>query len=682
MHESEELKRKLDQVVNSSDKLEGTEKAMWHTILSNLSDYQEEVLRDIAQQSKTISTKDISTVHCGISIPQKELTTGLHYLSVADDITYEDSDSNSDFTGLRTPEDDSKHKRDGKWYIIAVGYMDCEYDDLLSFCGRNRSYIGECSNGQFQYSLILKPTILQKEKELNAFFNSYPFEITTPYAPMLRRLVYIETLQEVDGDIDLKLDKNGLDCLRCGWRSVWNIEEPDSPVYVYNSGRYRFKLANGEYMILIGNIHDVVHFSGIESQNGQRYFDVITSNESIAKDSTLKIIVHDINVDSLNGHQGIILYSTPITKQADEYHRIYSRGDLTAFLHEYNAFVRFANVSTRYRPGLRVCAYERGYYLVFRNNKIGTKEYREALKYPKASEQQQQEILRQLSRLENSLSNISSVSYSDIESIKRDIEELKRKLASPSTAASSSEKEQQIIDILKNLAARVSAIESSQKSNSSNEEILECIRRIEADAENTKSELRSIHAELANKRDPVSIPQPTIPTPSKPVPQPRPTSYTPAPKTIINPTLDYVQSLIDGVTLLESNTSSISYELGKLKAGLLNVKKDGDFDDLEEIMNQIHDLIKKNVYDSDSKVSTDEWRFLEQFLLHSGYEPVPVKEGDSINPYRTYFERPIPATGGPADTIKQIQLIPFVLAYSDSGETEILKLCGKCTYYK
>ena len=65
-------------------------------------------------------------------------------------------------------------------------------------------------------------------------------------------------------------------------------------------------------------------------------------------------------------------------------------------------------------------------YLVFRNNKIGTKEYREALKYPKASEQQQQEILRQLSRLENSLSSISSVSYSDIDGIKRDIEELKR----------------------------------------------------------------------------------------------------------------------------------------------------------------------------------------------------------------------------------------------------------------
>jgi len=363
MHKSEELKRKLDQVVNSCDKLEGTEKAMWHTILSNLSDYQEEILRGIAQQSGAISTKEISTVQCGISIPQKELTSDLHYISVADDITYEDRDSNMDFTGPKTPEEDSKYKRDGKWYIIAIGYMDCEYDDLLAFCGRNRSYIGECSNGQFQYSLILKPTILQKEKELNDFFNSYPFEITPPYAPMLRRLVYVETLQEVEGDIDLKLDKNGLDCLHCGWRSVWNIEEPDSPVCVYNNGKYRFKLTKKEYMILLGNSPDVLAYSaGIDSQNGQRYFDVITSNESVAKNSTLKIIVHDINdIDSLNNHPGIILHPTPTNSQVSEQHRIYSRGDLTAFLHEYNAFVRFANVSTSYRSGLKVCAYERGY---------------------------------------------------------------------------------------------------------------------------------------------------------------------------------------------------------------------------------------------------------------------------------------------------------------------------------
>jgi len=79
-----------------------------------------------------------------------------------------------------------------------------------------------------------------------------------------------------------------------------------------------------------------------------------------------------------------------------------------------------------------------------------------------------------------------------IEAIRRDVEELKRKLitsGTASTAPSSSEKEQQIVEILKNLATRVSTIESHQNTNYANEEILEYIRRIEADAENTKNEL-------------------------------------------------------------------------------------------------------------------------------------------------------------------------------------------------
>ncbi len=321
-------------------------------------------------------------------------------------------------------------------------------------------------------------------------------------------------------------------------------------------------------------------------------------------------------------------------------------------------------------------------YFVFRKNKIGTKEFRDALKYPKAAEQQQQEILRQVSKLENSLSSISTVSYSDIEAIRRDIEELKRKLVTSGTASTappSSEKEQQIVDILKNLASRISTIESNQKSTSSNEELLDYIRRIEAE---TKRELQSLKSKIDRGGDSTPV-TPIKPTkPSEPIPQPRSKTYTPVNRTVVVPSSNYVQTLINGVTQLERSTSSISYELEKLKDGLLNVKKNGDFDDLEEVMNLIHDLIKKYIYDSDSKVSADEWKMLEQFLIHSGYEPIPVKEGDSIIPYRTYFERPIPASGGPTDTIKQIQLMPFVLSYSDCGETEVLKLCGKCTYYK
>lgn len=361
MHKSQELKKELDHLVQSCTMLEGTEKAMWHAILSNLSEYQEQVLHDIAQQASLMRLKPISTVQCGISFPKKELSRGLSYMSVADDITYDDCDSNTDFTGLKAVDTDSKYKQDGKWFIIAIGYMDCEYDDLSSLCGRNKSYTGICSNGQFEYSLVLKPTILQKEKELNDYFNEYPFEITLPYAPMLRRLVYIETLQEIEDIIDLRLEKNGLNCLRCGWRSIWNVEEPDSPVYTFNNGKYRFRLEANEYMILQGNTHDVIaHSLGDDPQNGQRYFDVVTSSENVAKDSVLKIIVHSINADAINSDSEI-MNPTPIIEQAAEQHRIYSRGDLTAFMQSYNTFVRFSDVSTRYKAGLKICAYERGY---------------------------------------------------------------------------------------------------------------------------------------------------------------------------------------------------------------------------------------------------------------------------------------------------------------------------------
>lgn len=362
MLKGEELKNKLGHLLQSCTALEESEKAMWHTILSKLSDYQEQVLRDIAKQAAPMPLKPISTVHCGISAPGRELSGGLHYMSVADDITYDDPDTDTDFTGISSADNDSKYKRDGKWFIIAIGYMECEYDELSSFCGRNKSYTGICSKGKFEYSLVLKPAILQREKELYNFFSEYPFEITLPYAPMLRRLVCIETLQEIDDIIDLRLEKNGLDRLRCGWRSVWNVEEPDSPVYTFNNGKYRFRLADNEYMLLRGAPGNVIsHSLGNDPHNGQRYFDVITRNESIARDSIWKITVHDINTDPLNSNSEICMDMTPVIEQAAEQHRIYSRGDLTAFLQRYSTFVRFSDVTARYKPGLKICAYERGY---------------------------------------------------------------------------------------------------------------------------------------------------------------------------------------------------------------------------------------------------------------------------------------------------------------------------------
>ena len=136
-----------------------------------------------------------------------------------------------------------------------------------------------------------------------------------------------------------------------------------------------------------------------------------------------------------------------------------------------------------------------------------------------------------------------------------------------------------------------------------------------------------------------------------------------------------------------SNLSTIKNHLGKweyesYQKGLQQILRTDDFEDGEEIMNDVHELIKKYIYGSDTKVSIDDWQKLEQYIEQAGYIAVPVKAGDNITPYRSYFDRPISANGGTPNTIKQIQLKPFALTYEDCGEKETLKLCGKCTYFK
>ena len=149
---------------------------------------------------------------------------------------------------------------------------------------------------------------------------------------------------------------------------------------------------------------------------------------------------------------------------------------------------------------------------------------------------------------------------------------------------------------------------------------------------------------------------------------------------VITPNEEYVKRL-------QQNTSKIighigEWELKSYQEGLKKILTQGDFDDGEEIMGAIHELIKKYIYGSDTKVSATDWIYLEKYVVCAGYTPVSVKPGDNISSFKSYFDRPIPADGGVSNTIKQIQLKPFVLTYEDCGEKDELKLCGKCTYYK
>ena len=149
---------------------------------------------------------------------------------------------------------------------------------------------------------------------------------------------------------------------------------------------------------------------------------------------------------------------------------------------------------------------------------------------------------------------------------------------------------------------------------------------------------------------------------------------------VIIPNQNYVRTLLSNLLSIQNCLGSVEYEHCQKK--LQDILENGDFEDYEEIMSAVHEIIRKYIYESNTKVSAEEWKQLEKYIENAGYVAVPVKAGDIITPYRTYFERPIPASGGIVNTIKKIQLKPFVLFYEDSGEKEMVKLCGKCTYYK
>ena len=140
---------------------------------------------------------------------------------------------------------------------------------------------------------------------------------------------------------------------------------------------------------------------------------------------------------------------------------------------------------------------------------------------------------------------------------------------------------------------------------------------------------------------------------------------------------NYIESVIKNLENIKGTLPDIYYN--KVYTKLQDILKNGDFDEPDDIMNSIHETIKKYVYNSSTKVSSEEWKQLEKFIKDCGYTEVDVKPGDDITPFRTYFERPISANNeGTPNTIKEIQLKPFVVKCEDS----LFKLCGKCTYYK
>ena len=303
---------------------------------------------------------------------------------------------------------------------------------------------------------------------------------------------------------------------------------------------------------------------------------------------------------------------------------------------------------------------------------VGSKEYRDALKFAHNNKGvvNRQDIIenmdKRLSKLEsqiNELSDNPNVDLFELSQLKREISSIKSNQIRSSSTTNSQYDAAQLYNEINQLKNEINRL---------NEDIQRLNNAINYQ-QHTIQTLQNSH-----RTTPAST-SPSRPTqsPSRPA-QPKTVAFTSS--KVIIPNKAYVEKLVSNLSTIKNHLGKWEYE--SYQKGLQQILRTDDFEDGEEIMNDVHELIKKYIYGSDTKVSIDDWPKLEQYIEQAGYIAVPVKAGDNITPYRSYFDRPIPASGGTPNTIKQIQLKPFALTYEDCGEKETLKLCGKCTYFK
>ncbi|MDE6664692.1 MAG: hypothetical protein K2K14_00665 [Ruminococcus sp.] len=254
---------------------------------------------------------------------------------------------------------------------------------------------------------------------------------------------------------------------------------------------------------------------------------------------------------------------------------------------------------------------------------------------------------------------------------------------------------EQTAEILKLISERISLLEKKINTEisgiySNTETSIDNIEQQISDLQNTVSKQNKVITELTRiinemRQNTAANTVPSAPevSPKQNVPADRTGTRQvsePVQKAVI-PNETYVKYLIRELKGLDGILGAREYNYCMEK--LEEILQDGDFDDSEDIMQSVHEALKKYIYGSDTKVKNSDWKLLEEYLLKAGYEPVQVKSGDRIRDYAIYFENVIPASdAGEQGTIKLITQKPYIITYLDNGVKGQFKLCGKCTAYK
>lgn len=358
MYKKNELRRKIDAVINQSSDMTAEQKFIWSEVFRNLADYQEELFSFAENGNNKINSDYKWNIVCGIT-DSRTLPKGFEFVSCADDL-------NEILKKRRSGDDYDKIESEliynNRSQILNIGYIDVPYNEISDYCGREKKYMGVLADGvtEFSYSLILHNSLLHHEKILYNLLSLYKINAPVIYSPYFRRMVYVETdCKEAENGCDLKLEKNNLfGKLKLNFRSIWNVSVSSNPAGVQKCGVFYYTLGKNTFIIAEKKYENRLDIEITENGSGCEVKVTPKDTEINPKNYMIKAEINHVEnyvVSSVLNEFHFVNNG----KYPENINHIYSRSDVYMIMNGFSEVVKFIDVYTKRPENMVVCNYEK-----------------------------------------------------------------------------------------------------------------------------------------------------------------------------------------------------------------------------------------------------------------------------------------------------------------------------------
>ncbi len=347
MYKKDELRRRIDAVINQSSDMTNEQKFIWSEVFGNLADYQEELLSASENENNKINQDIDHNIICGIT-DNDTLPKGFEFVSCADDLK----------SVLKNH--CSENIYNNRINVLNTGYIDVPYNEISDYCEYEKKYTGVLADGitEFSYSLILQNSLLHQEKLLYNLFLFYRINVPVIYSPYFRRMIYIETdCKEAYNGCDLQLEKNNLiGKLKLNFRSVWNVSLSSNPASIKRGNSFYYNLEKNTFIFA-------------EEKYENKFNIEINENESTRE---IKVTPEDFEMNPKNymikaeiNHVDNYIVSSFINSfqfankgnYPENINHIYSKSDIHMIMRGFADIVKFVDVYTECPENMIVCNY-------------------------------------------------------------------------------------------------------------------------------------------------------------------------------------------------------------------------------------------------------------------------------------------------------------------------------------